>query len=1317
MRGIIMCERSGTWQFAFLMLATLGSLNGLQASGSDHSKYLSNPGGFEVFVEPPELIALPDLSTLPQRRVVQILLADYRKVQEFRSNLARSGQYGQVSVLHHTDSSALPFSESTVNILVCFASKPEEIESEVLRVLTPGGHCLVPRKVEFASKSWMEAHPQTVNYGQRSWTVYRKTRPAEIADWTHYLYDASNSCVSDDTVVDAPFHLRWKAGPLWSRAHEVMASTSAMVSEGGRVYTIVDEGPAASTLLPADWQLTARDAFNGSLLWKKPIGEWQTHHWPWKSGPAHMPRKLVAVDGKVYLPSSIQGPVIELDGATGQPLRTFEPTAAADELIIYQKTLLTLSNDNPPDLDEVEEYRKRRRGWMYDGLHRAYLDHDGGRRIVATSLETGKTQWKVAFSQVSPLSLTATNNRVLLHDGRHIRCLNLADGSPVWKSDELPVERRLVAENAPTLTVHHDVVLFAWNGTLFSFDLASGKQLWQKGKFSQGDYRSPASVLVLDSLVWDMNITSKREDGRLTGFDPRTGEEKRTFAPEGPFRGMAHHRCYRCRATKKYVIASRSGVELVDPVKEEWREHFFVRGACLYGVMPANGMIYSTPHPCACYIKSKLNGYCALGPRRPSLLDSSRAPRLFKRPAFDVETKRAQQPTVAHRKASNPWSTFRGDRERSGFVDHVVPAPTHLKWQSRRVGTAVSQATVGDGMVFTCDKDIYTVFALSAETGDLAWSYQAGGPVDSPPTWYAGRVYFGSADGFVYCLSASDGQLVWRLRAAPESRQIGAFDRLESVWPVHGSVLIQTNPETGKAELFCAAGRSSFLDGGIHLLRVDPENGSILAEQAVYHRDPETGAELAAAANFEQDGCLNDILSGDGHSIYLRHARFSSSDLERIESDSHLYSTLGFLDYTWWHRGYWLYSHDSRAGYGGWWQQSHQSPAGRLLVMNDDRVFGFGRTYIPGHNSAEFSRGERYHLFASPRRQKSELIEPDFRASQQLRRQGKDNLIDWSKYSTVPQHWSKRLPMHVRAMAMTADKLFVAGPLGEGIISPEAYKGKLGSALVAIDTESGEVLQSLRLPFLPTFDGMSVDGESLLLTGADGILRRFGTEGTTALERFAIGEPIDFQEDLEPWPERMVPSAAARGAARPMSKIPAGVRPLSLQQTPFSTLEGGELFHAASGFTLVSDAGKEAYLLREQPQPLTGEVRLSVSLQIATAWGRTHQNGFLVFGDGGDNANLIKCGPQFVVNSLGSADGKPVKQSRKEPITIKLKPNTTYKLTVIYDTETGRYTASLGDWKTEGIWRPRRGGITYIGVCTFGAATTFTNFTCSADGK
>ena len=69
-----------------------------------------------------------------------------------------------------------------------------------------------------------------------------------------------------------------------------MASMSAMVSAGGRVYYIFDEGPTASVILPAKWSLIGRDAFNGVVLWKRPIDSWHPHLYPLKSGPASLPR-------------------------------------------------------------------------------------------------------------------------------------------------------------------------------------------------------------------------------------------------------------------------------------------------------------------------------------------------------------------------------------------------------------------------------------------------------------------------------------------------------------------------------------------------------------------------------------------------------------------------------------------------------------------------------------------------------------------------------------------------------------------------------------------------------------------------------------------------------------------------------------------------------------------------------------------------------------------------------------------------------------------------------------------------------------------
>jgi hypothetical protein len=66
--------------------------------------------------------------------------------------------------------------------------------------------------------------------------------------------------------------------------------------------------------------------------------------------------------------------------------------------------------------------------------------------------------------------------------------------------------------------------------------------------------------------------------------------------------------------------------------------------------------------------------------------------------------------------------------------------------------------------------------------------------------------------------------MIWRYRAAPADLRMGAFEQIESVWPVHGSVLVRES-QGGHAELWCVAGRSMFLDGGLRLLRLNPATG------------------------------------------------------------------------------------------------------------------------------------------------------------------------------------------------------------------------------------------------------------------------------------------------------------------------------------------------------------------------------------------------------------------------------------------------------------------------------------------------------------
>jgi hypothetical protein len=56
-----------------------------------------------------------------------------------------------------------------------------------------------------------------------------------------------------------------------------------------------------------------------------------------------------------------------------------------------------------------------------------------------------------------------------------------------------------------------------------------------------------------------------------------------------------------------------------------------------------------------------------------------------------------------------------------------------------------------------------------------------------------------------------------------------SYGQLESLWPVHGSVLIDDETPT----VYFAAGRSSHLDGGIRIYALEPTTGKVLNQKTV----------------------------------------------------------------------------------------------------------------------------------------------------------------------------------------------------------------------------------------------------------------------------------------------------------------------------------------------------------------------------------------------------------------------------------------------------------------------------------------------------
>lgn len=854
--------------------------------------------------------------------MVHGLETDAGKVAQARESLRRKGLYGPVSV-ERFDGSSLPYIENFVNLVVADDLGGVSLE-EVDRVLVPEG-------VAYYRKDG-------------AWMKHVKPRPSNIDDWTHYFHGPSGNAVAKDDVVGPPRRMQWVGSPRWSRHHDRMASMSALVAGGGRMFYIMDEGSRVSIQLPSRWRLVARDAFNGAVLWKRDIPEWHSQLWPLKSGPSQLARRLVVDGERLYVTMSINGPVECLDAATGETVRTFEGSEKAEEIVVADGTVYALAREGDSELagylpkHNVGDQARVRTAFVWDAKPRSIRAYDAG---------SGTLRWEHQDA-IAPLTVSVAGDSLVYHDGDKVVCLDSGSGKARWRSSEA-TRRQLIPFNfAPRLVVYGDVVLYAGgDNKMKSYDLASGEELWAAENDPSG-YQSPQDLLVVAGLVWSAPLTSGKHSGVFTGRDPRTGEVKKQFAPDVETYWF-HHRCYISKATERFIIPSRTGIEFVDHDKESWDINHWVRGGCLYGVMPANGLTYAPPHNCACYPEAKLYGFNALAPASESFQlpeKISDEGRFEKGPAFGAPVEEAKA-------GPGDWPTFRGDVARSGSSRQSVVGDLSRRWEAE-LGGRLSALTVAGGRVFVAQIDEHAVHALDEKTGDILWSHVTGGRVDSPPTFADGRLVFGSADGWVYCLRASDGELIWRFRGAPVDRRLMSFEQIESVWPVHGSLLV----ENGVVSL--VAGRSTFLDHGLRYIQLDVESGRKILERIMDDRDPETGGDIQdRLETLQMQVGLNDILSSDGKYTYLRSQKIDKAgkrlELGPISGDpvaqggaqqgegAHLFAPMGFLDDTYFHRAYWVFGRNFAGGHSGYHQAGKYAPAGRMLVFDDEKVYSFGR--------------------------------------------------------------------------------------------------------------------------------------------------------------------------------------------------------------------------------------------------------------------------------------------------------------------------------------------------------------------------------------
>jgi len=981
--------------------------------------------------------------------MVQALETDPAKISKARKLIQEAGLYGKVTVREFNGVS-LPYVDNMVNLLIMPEGAGNVAQAEIMRVLTPGGTAIV-------------GGVKTV-----------KPVPAEIDEWTHYLHDSTGNAVAQDEVVGPPRRVQWIGSPRWARHHDRMASMTALVSSGGRMFYIFDEGSTASIMQPAKQTLIARDAFNGTILWKRSLPNWHNQLNPYKSGPAKLPRRLVAVGNRVYVTLGLSVPLTCLDAATGETIRTYEDTRATEEIIESNGTLFLITDGNPAETGNDYIPESSCMHVERDRVAEQYIWDERKQKIMAVEAASGKTLWTSEHSVV-PLSIAADNRRVVFHNGSNIVCLDRINGKIAWESQPVKRKQTIPINFGPTLVLYKDYVVFSGGDrSMSALSLADGKTLWS-AKHAKSGHHSPEDLMVINDLVWSGAIAGGRDSGVFTGRDLLTGEVKHEFGPDVNTYWF-HQRCYRSKATEKYFLPSRTGIEFIDLKKQNWETHHWVRGGCIYGIMPCNGLVYAPPHSCSCYIDAKLNGFCALAPaQQQSGIREQKSVRLEKGPAYGaIETQ------ISAIKSTD-WPTYRGSNIRGGFTATTIPAKVKRSWTTGLDGK-LSAITVANGKVFVASVDQHTVHALDEKTGDSFWEYITGGRVDSPPTIHGGLAIFGSADGWVYALRATDGELAWRFRAAPNTRQIMSFEQLESIWPVSGSVLVQDGIVS------FVAGRSMYLDGGLRLIQLNAKTGEKVNEVVMDDLDPDSGKSLQTYVKaLNMPTGLPDILSSDGKHLYMRTQRMDmKGNREFIKPTAvtdqqgegvHLFSGIGFLDDSYFHRGYWTYGKSIVSGASQWFQAGKNAPGGRLLVVDDSNVYGYGRK--PQYY--RWATPQSHRIFSSSK-QPGKTVPEKIGVLPIPKGKKKDKCV--LPDSAIECNWSVDAPLQVRASLF--NNLANADPLTQLTKQDAIERGSQGSKLQAISAESGKKLAELKMDELPVFDGMAVANGRLFLSTMDG---------------------------------------------------------------------------------------------------------------------------------------------------------------------------------------------------------------------------------------
>ncbi|MHC4917384.1 MAG: outer membrane protein assembly factor BamB family protein, partial [Planctomycetota bacterium] len=451
--------------------------------------------------------------------VVHGLAADAASVEKARKHIQSKGLYGKVSV-ERSDMKQLPHADNLVNLVVVSGAGGQVSGEEIARVLAPGG--VVLSRTPLPDTGHLKPGTSPLS----AWKKAVKPWPKEMDSWPYFDYGPEGNPVSQDTMAGPATSLRWRV-PMYSvHCRDVFRS---WVSAGGRMFQF------ESVLMPDGYRrrafLSARDGFNGSVLWRKAVSG--------ATGSKYGDRNVVATSERLYLPLEPKGPIVALDAATGELKKSYDSTRGFTQIMVLGDKLIagTWNSCQAVDLASGKQlWSKRNMGGQFvfaEGqlLLGSVYAPPGPRKIVSLNPDSGEVNWEVRGGGVNQYN------------------------GPFYYRGTLVLVKGVKNPKRGT--------------TVEGYSAKDGKKLWgglpkssvvlQRG----GCYM--AEVFGAQGLVWIHAVVerdpSKKNAGKRPsawiGVDPVTGEIKKRYDDTTSDPNVSKmlsggtHRCNRGRATER----------------------------------------------------------------------------------------------------------------------------------------------------------------------------------------------------------------------------------------------------------------------------------------------------------------------------------------------------------------------------------------------------------------------------------------------------------------------------------------------------------------------------------------------------------------------------------------------------------------------------------------------------------------------------------------------------------------------------------------------------------------------------------------------